>query len=219
MNNKLLALIVAILTTTFTTQLHASHLLGSDLSYECLGPGQYQVTLTLYRDCNGVNLGNTANISFSSATCGVNGSIQVATQTGPVDITPNCPAVPSACGGSGNYGIQEWTYTGILNLPPGCGDDWVLGWSSCCRNNAINTLNNAGSQNMFISANLNNTITPVCNSSPTFNNSPGSIVCVNQPVIYNHGVSDLDGDSLFFSLGNCLQGPGNGVNYGGGFND
>lgn len=218
MIKKILLFLLTSIAVSLSSELHATHLLGSDLSYECLGPGQYRVTLTLYRDCNGVSLPNSTSVSYSSAACGVNGTIQVSSQGPPVDITPNCPSVPSACGGSGNYGIQEWVYSGILNLPPGCGDDWILGWSSCCRNNAINTLNNAGSQNMFIGANLNNTISPICNSSPTFNNSPGSIVCVNQPVVYNHGVSDLDGDSLFFSLGNCLQNPGSGVNYAGGFN-
>jgi gliding motility-associated-like protein len=156
-------------------------------------------------------------LAYSSATCGVSGNIQLTRVGTPLDITPNCPSVPSACGGSGSYGIQEWLYQGILNLPPGCGTDWVLGWSQCCRNNAINTLNNPGSQNMFVGANLDNTTSPFCNSSPVFNNSPGSIVCVNQPLVYNHGVSDADGDSLFFSLGPCLQSLGGQVSYAGGF--
>lgn len=214
----LLRLTAVLLLGLFTIKdAHATHLLGADLQYECLGPGQYLVTLTLYRDCNGVTPASSQTLSYSSATCGVNGSIQLSSLGSPQDITPVCPSVPSACGGSGNYGIQEWLYTGILNLPPGCGADWVLGWSQCCRNNAINTLNGPGSQNMYVGAQLDNTIVP-CNNSPTFNNAPGSIVCVNQPVVYNHGVSDADGDSLYFSLGNCFQANGSSVTYNGGFN-
>jgi len=218
MKKILLLFTLITLTTLLSTKLYATHLLGADLTYECLGPGQYRVSLKLYRDCNGVTPSATQTLSYSSASCSVNGSIQMTSIGSPIDITPNCPAVPSACGGSGNYGIQQWTYQGILNLPPGCGTDWILGWSQCCRNNAINTLNNPGNQNMYVGANLNNVTTPSCNSSPTFNNAPGSIVCVNQPLIYNHGVTDVDGDSLFFSIGTCYQSLGGSVNYGGGFN-
>ncbi|MCB9256912.1 MAG: hypothetical protein H6579_07275, partial [Chitinophagales bacterium] len=203
----------------FYTEVYASHLLGANVTYECLGPGQYRVTLQLYRDCNGVTPSSSQTLTYSSASCnGISGSISLSTVGSPTDITPNCPSVPSACGGSGNYGIQEWVYQGILNLPPGCGNDWILGWSQCCRNGAINTLSGPSSQDMFVGAVLDNTATPVCNSSPVFNNAPGSIVCVNQPVVYNHGVSDADGDSLYFSLGTCLQGPSQNVAYSGGFN-
>ena len=217
---KKILLLISFITfcTLFSSKLYASHLLGSDLTYQCLGPGQYRVSLKIYRDCNGVSLTSSQSLSYSSVACGISGSIQVTSVGPPVDVTPNCPSVPSACGGSGNYGIQEWLYQGILNLPPGCGNDWILGWSQCCRNNAINTLNNPGNQNMFIGANLDNTTLPFCNSSPIFNNTPGSIICINQPFVYNHGVTDPDGDSLYFTLGPCYQSLGSQVTYNGGFN-
>ena len=218
MKTALRLLFTILISLLCSNETFATHLLGADLQYECLGPGQYRVTLTLYRDCNGVSPSTSQSLSYSSATCGVNGTIQMTSQGAPTDITPLCSSVPSACGGSGNYGIQEWTYSGILNLPPGCGDDWVLGWSRCCRNNAINTLSGPGNQNMYVGASLDNTLTPICNSSPSFNNAPGSILCVNQPVVYNHGVTDINGDSLYFSLGTCYQANGSSVNYAGGFN-
>ena len=31
----------------------ASHLVGGTMTYECLGGDNYEITLTLYRDCNG----------------------------------------------------------------------------------------------------------------------------------------------------------------------
>ena len=195
----------------------ASHLLGSEITYECLGGGQYLVSLSLYRDCQGINMPTANSVSFSSASCGINGNINVTLQSS-ADITPLCPSTTSACNGSGTLGIEEYLYQGVVYLPPGACNDWVFGWSSCCRNSAINTLNTPGSQNMYIGAVLDNTVLPVCNSSPVFNNAPSSIVCVNQPVIFNHGVSDADGDSLFFSLGNCLQSATNNVTYSGGFN-
>ena len=218
MRTPLILLFAFVFSFVFFQNAHATHLLGADLQYECIGASQYSVTLTLYRDCNGVSPSSSQSLSYSSAICGVNGSIQLAEQGSPLDITPLCASEPSACGGSGNYGIQEWTYSGILNLPPSCGNDWIIGWSNCCRNNAINTLNSPGSQDMYVGAILDNTLNPICNSSPSFNNSPGSILCINQPVVYNHGVSDIDGDSIYFSIGSCYQANGTSVNYGTGFN-
>lgn len=197
-------------------EVKATHLLGADISYECIGPNQYRVTLVVYRDCNGVNVSTSQTVNYSSATCGVSASITLNRIAPPVDITPLCATEPSACSGSGNYGIQENIYQGVITLPPGCGDDWVLGWSQCCRNNAINTLSSPGNQNMGVSSQLDNTLQP-CNNSPTFNNEPASILCINQPFVFNHGVSDVDGDSLFFSLSNCFENIGNQVNYSGGF--
>jgi hypothetical protein len=40
-------------------QVKATHAMGADLSWECIGPNQYRITLKLYRDCNGVNMSNT----------------------------------------------------------------------------------------------------------------------------------------------------------------
>ncbi|MEZ4928465.1 MAG: hypothetical protein R2777_00415 [Chitinophagales bacterium] len=51
-----------------------------------------------------------------------------------------------------NWGVQRYIYQGILNLPAGCGNDWVLGWSQCCRNGAVNTLSSSSSQNMYVGA-------------------------------------------------------------------
>ncbi|MEM7039011.1 MAG: hypothetical protein AAF570_18670, partial [Bacteroidota bacterium] len=156
------------------------------------------------------------NISYSSATCGVSSNITLSQSGSAVDITPICPSASSSCGGSGQFGTERYTYTGTLTLPAGCGNDWVLSWSVCCRNAAITTLNAPSNSSMYIEAQLDNTTVP-CNSSPVFNNIPTPIVCNNQPVLYNHGVTDPDGDSLVFSLVPCMQNNAAQVSYGGGF--
>lgn len=196
----------------------ATHGMGADITYTCVGPNQYEVRLTFFRDCGGIVPVVSDQLSFSSLSCGVSSSITLTQPTVAVDVTPLCPTATSACsGGTSSFGIEQYTYTGILNLPAGCGNDWVLGWSNCCRNHAITTLNIPGNQSMYTYAGLDNTITP-CNNSPVFNTIPTPIVCVNTPVIYNHGVTDPDGDSLVFSLGTCMQGSGLPVNYGLGYN-
>lgn len=198
----------------FYTHIFASHLLGGDLTYECLGPNQYRVFLKVYRDCNGIDVDNSYTVTYSSATCGTSGSITVNKQTSGV-LPLLCPSAPSACnGGGGPYGVEEYIYSGILNLPAGCqAGDWILNWNNCCRNNAITTLNGGSSQNMSLNALLKNNNGIGCNSSPQFTVPPALIVCPNKPVEYNHGVFDSDGDSLYFSLVDCYQSATGTVTY------
>lgn len=218
MKNLRFLFILLIIGVFSTSDLNASHLLGSEITYTCIGPNQYRVRHTVYRDCAGISAETSQTLRYSSAQCGVNTTITLNRVQAPLDITPLCPSQSSLCGGNGPFGIQEVIYEGIINLPPGCGSDWVLSWNLCCRNDAINNLGSPGNQDMGVTALLDNTIQPVCNNSPVFNNAPAAILCINQPFIYNHGVTDPDGDSLFFSLGNCLQNSGSQVNYTGGYN-
>ncbi|MCX6199475.1 MAG: hypothetical protein NTY88_09670 [Bacteroidetes bacterium] len=55
----------------------ATHTMGVDMTYECISPGQYRITLQVYRDCNGVAMVGSHRIDFSSVQCGVNSSITV----------------------------------------------------------------------------------------------------------------------------------------------
>lgn len=44
---------------SFNTSVQASHLMGSDITYQCLGNYKYKITLTVYRDCGGIALGSS----------------------------------------------------------------------------------------------------------------------------------------------------------------
>ncbi|MEM7367924.1 MAG: T9SS type A sorting domain-containing protein [Bacteroidota bacterium] len=204
---------------TYSHNLYATHTMGADITYSCLGGSQYQVKLTLFRDCAGILPLTSQSLQYSSASCGVSSFITLTQNPSVVDVTPLCPSATSACsGGAILFGIEQYTFTGILNLPANSCNDWELGWSNCCRNNAITTLNFPGNQSTYISASLDNTLNP-CNSSPVFTHIPTPIVCINQPVIYNHGVTDPDGDSLAFSLVDCFQDPSTPVSYATGFSN
>ncbi|MCP4438432.1 MAG: hypothetical protein GY810_05760, partial [Aureispira sp.] len=197
------------------SNLIASHSLGSDMSYRCIGPDQYEVTLNIYRDCAGASLGSSETVNWT-ASCG-SGSITVNRLPNyPIDITPVCVTQPSSCGGgSGPFGVEQHTYTAILNLPAGC-TNITFSWNLCCRNNAITTLNLPGSQSMHIEAQLDNSVTP-CNNSPVFLNPPVGFACDGFPVFFSDGGFDPDGDSLSFSLVDCQNSSATPVNYNAGF--
>tara|TARA_B110000483_G_scaffold62694_3_gene78081 strand:+ start:429 stop:4145 length:3717 start_codon:yes stop_codon:yes gene_type:complete len=192
-----------------TNTAHATHALGGDLIYTQVGANTFNITLKLYRDCNGIPLYAFEDIEWHSS-CG--SGVVTAFRNGYTDITPTCPGLPTACqSGSGTIGIEEHVYTTTVNIPSGC-TDIVFDYTLCCRNYSITTLANPGSENIYLSASYTAPINTL-NNSPVFNNYPTPIVCVNQPVIYNHGVYDPDGDSLYFSASDCYEGYNDPVEY------
>ncbi len=204
-------LFTLLLISLLPAKLFATHAMGADLTYSCIGNNQYRIKLQFYRDCNGINAANIETITVSASGCATfTLNLPLLSVT---EITPSCPGITgTACnGGNGQFGIQKFVYEGTLNLPTAC-SNWTLGWQLCCRNNAISTLNNAGTNEMYVSANiitgLNN-----CNNSPTFLNDPTPFACVNQPLFYNQGAVDQDGDNLRFSLTSCKRTAGLAVTY------
>jgi len=190
----------------------ASHALGGDMTYECIGLNTYQVTLSVYRDCNGITMGPTESIDWNS-NCGSGSAVLNVTAASPIDVTPVCATASSACSGGLPVGIEEFVYTGVVTLPPGC-NTVTFSWQLCCRNNVITTLNNPAAENLYIDAEVDNTLSP-CNSSPVFLNTPVGFGCINQPIYYSNGATDPDGDSLSYSLVPCQSTVATSVIYNG----
>ncbi|MEO1216698.1 MAG: gliding motility-associated C-terminal domain-containing protein [Bacteroidota bacterium] len=200
----------------------ASHLMGADLTYTCLGGNQYEINLTIYRDCKGIALALPSYpIEISSASCGIDTSI-IVTQVSQTDISPLCPllAASGPCAsanpaGSPFVGVEQYNYTATFVFPQNC-SDWVLSWEECCRNGAITNspiIPIAGGTETYIESTMDN-LTVSCNSSPTFTNAPVPFICVGEPFLYNNGALDPNGDSLVYELIDPLEidlGTGNPV--------
>lgn len=212
MNRRLLSILIVFITLSFFS--NASHFSGAELTYEYIGPNQYRVTVKAYRDCNGIAVGTTMPLSYSSAACGVNASINLNLQS-TTEVTPLCPSQPSACGGNGPIGIELVVFSGTLTLPPGC-SDWILSTSSCCRNAAVTNLSNPDTQSIYIQSTLNNT-PGLANTSPAFASVPQFFGCVGQTINFQQLAFDADGDSLSYTMVNAFQGAGASVTYAGGF--
>jgi hypothetical protein len=143
------------------------------------------------------------SFNIQSASCGVGFDACFGNPTVEV-ITPICPSESDRClNAGGTYGVEKYTYTKVVDLSPylGCngGNDWIISWSLCCRNNAITSLNDPGNRHLYLNARLDNS-PGLCNTSPSFTNSPTPYYCLGQPISYNPGAVDADGDSLAFSL-------------------
>ncbi|TXH26701.1 MAG: hypothetical protein E6Q99_04285, partial [Elusimicrobia bacterium] len=204
------------------TEARATHAMGGELTYECVGNGLYRVRLNFYRDCNGVaapsNCTNGRQFRLVSPACGA--TLNPCFGLDGVDlVTPICVSAVDRCNSSaGQYGIQRYRYSALVDLSAysGCGTDWTISWDLCCRNNAITSLNNPGNRNLYLTATLNTTLGQ-CNNSPRYLNDPTPFACVGQQVSYNHGFNDLDGDSLSFELAPALGANGSTIPYSSGY--
>ncbi len=191
----------------------ASHIVGGDMSYVCLGNNQYRFTLSIYRDCRPPNIGggnpaalqsdNPAYISIFQG----NGQFYsfdsvFATTTGgvivPVEFNNSCVTnVPTKC-----LNLMQFIFT--ATLPPS-NTGYNIVFQRCCRNEATLNIRNGG----ITGASFYATVPPAnvnCNNSARFINSPPQIVCVNNPFTFDNSAIDPDGDSLSYELCPSVQG-------------
>nr|MDQ3073930.1 hypothetical protein [Bacteroidota bacterium] len=150
----------------------ATHVMGSDITWKSKGKDTFEITVSVYRDCNGVDLSATP-ISITP-TCGgqivsVGGSI-----SGGLDITPVCKSSCTRCSDLScdfPFGIEQYQITATVYLGNYNCCTFNIAWEQCCRNNAITT---GPSGSFYVEAMLNRCVTPYDNS-PYFTNPPVAI--------------------------------------------
>ncbi len=199
---KLLVSAFLIFSFSFVSnRLSATHSAGADLTYKCIGGNNYLIEVTFYRDCAGINEPVSIPVMYKSAACGYNLTAMANKVTGTgQEITSPCTSAATTCNGGSITGIQKFVYQTIITLPAACAD-WVFSYQVCCRNCAINTIQNpcAAGSYLYVESTLNNVAAP-CNNSPYFTNVPVAFVCTGQTFNYNPSVQEEDGDSLSFAL-------------------
>ncbi|CAG5078240.1 gliding motility-associated C-terminal domain-containing protein [Parvicella tangerina] len=196
-------------------RINASHIPGGNITYECLGNDQYVITLTLFEDCGTAFIANgPINIDVSND-CGITGLTQATLQNViyAEEVSQLCDAqLPfSECNGNNMPGIYMHQWTDTLTLSDQC-DAWTFSYEICCRNASDNVIGADGAS-FYIETTLNNQDAP-CNSSPSVTTQMIPYICVNQPLIYNLGVYEPDGNTLVYSLIDGQNGgAGGALNY------
>ncbi len=215
-----------------SSQLFASHYMGGEITWECLGNGYFRFTMKLYRECNGITYSSseTLNIANYPGLSSIQMNLKPGANPrdgddglldGKTDISPSCfdPAQEIKCNPSpsiANTGaIEEWYYTSdvaypsgvMLNgVPPAAG--WIFSHDGCCRNPSTNMVG-ATSSDWFLRAIMypfqgRNTY-PCYDNSPVFAEVPSTVICTGYPFKYNHNASDKELDSLAFAWAPALQ--------------
>lgn len=206
---SLFALIVSV------NSVKASHVPGGNITYECVGPNQYLVTLTLFEDCAWAFEGAGNQFLTASNSCGlVNPNISLPNVMYQQEVSQLCPsqAGQSSCQGGSLPGVWMHQWQAVITLPAEC-DTWTFAYSSCCRNT---TTNLSGQPGYYWATTLNSQTAP-CNSSAQITSPPIPYVCVNQPVSFNMGALDPDGNTLGYQLVNALTSATGPVTYNGGY--
>lgn len=219
--------------------LNATHFMGVDISYECLGTCTYRIYHSTYYDCSGALTGAYTPISAGTAPPAPSdfdfSFTGLATPGNPfcnapfplgnwiledwVEVTPVCPTVQTQC--EDNFavlpGVGEARYFRDYDFCNTNCDEYTVEWAGCCRNNSITNVTNPGGQEIFTGSTTINTSIAPCNSSPSFAVPPVPYICVGQAFTFNQEATDPDGDSLAFTLISCLDDQNVPVNYAPGY--
>lgn len=191
---------------------------GGEITWKCLGSGEYVFELDFYRDCNGFDVNtNYETIEVWGHPSLTTIKVNFISRT---DLSPDCTASGSAtpleCGTGANAGngpgaIEKVIYRSdpitIAGTPPT--DGWHFTFQNFSRSSTITNLQNPNTLGMTI----NSTMYPIpgapggqcIDNSPTFLQSPYMISCAGDQYDYNPNVVDVDLDSLYFEWGEPLD--------------
>jgi hypothetical protein len=203
MKTNFLKSLILILTFLICQQssLLASHIVGGELNYECLGNNEYRISLKIYRDCQNGNPGayfdNPVVIGiFDAQTNNYKGDILINLDPNSNDTISSYYADscinPSFC-------VHTTTYSTTTILPV-TSSGYILSYQRCCRANTIANITNPNATGMTLSTEITEAALLSCNSSPTFNREIPFILAVNDTFSINLGASDINGDSLVYAL-------------------
>ena len=175
----------------FGVNLQAKHLIGGNLTYKCLGNGDYSFTLKVYRDCNCTDcaaLDPIADIGIyrcnGDAECGrlrqnsVYARLQVPLTSKRNVDRPDYPCLipPNICV---EEGIYEFKLSSLgVRLPAG-NTSYHIAYQRCCRNNTITNIINPDQVGSTYSIEITPEAQAICNNSPEFKTFPPTVICVN----------------------------------------
>lgn len=203
---KLFVSILFLIIIAFSTK--ASHIPGGTMTYACVGPNTYELTMTLFVRCPS-SLSSSYSSSYFTVTnnCGLaNPVIPTFNQVGTeVDVSQTCPTQQSVCNGGTIPGVKMYTYTATVTFPGPC-DSWSIAFDLCCRDNSTN-INGASSASMYFETNMFSQTAP-CDNSPIITGQPIPYVCAGQQNTYCLGAIDPDGDSLAYTMINASDAGG-----------
>ncbi|MGB0175829.1 MAG: PKD domain-containing protein [Owenweeksia sp.] len=185
---------------------YAAHLVGGEITYKCIGNNDYEVTLTIYRDCfsSGAQFDPLASVTIYDINNNLIQDLEIPILSSsqlPVEAPNNCTTLPlTVC-------TERAIYRFITHLPPRSGG-YVITHQRCCRNATIANIGNPDDWGSTYTTTIPSHDT-ACNSSPHFNDTPPVVLCINQPLNLDMSATDDDGDSLYYQLCNPLHGGGN----------
>jgi gliding motility-associated-like protein len=197
----------------FPTKIFATHIIGGEITYKCLGNNKFIISLTVYRDCkNGspsapfddpAYLGFFLQNNQLDTTIASKGVLNLYLRNNdtlaPILFSPCRVQKDSIC-------VHTTTYFDTVSLPfrPG---GYRLVYQRCCRNGSIVNIQEPIGTGATFSTDITEHALMNCNSSPTFKEWPPLYICVDDPIVFDHSGVDVEGDSIVYELCVPLNGP------------
>jgi gliding motility-associated-like protein len=206
--NKFLSCSIFVLVFLLSAQhSYADHLKGGWIKYTYIGESggsvQYKVSFYQYSDCSEPEKvdGSIFLAIYDAGTLNEyyvdNIGLTTLTKESKSDFGPCFQNPPTIC-----YLVAE--YTTVLSLPKNTGG-YILAAQRCCRIAGIANVpvSNAVGLTYTITIPGGNTSN---NNSPVFDFNDANAICFNSPFTFDFSASDIDGDSLVYSLCSGLTG-------------
>lgn len=186
----------------------ARHIVGGEIYYECLGKNangtkmKYRFTMYVYRDCFsvasaeldgvaqvGIYIKDTANTYRYDTLADVPlNSRRI------LDPTNNDPCItpPRVCVEEGVYIFEKELK--IIDF------NYVIVYQRCCRNITIGNILKPDEQGAAYYVEITPQAQRLCNNSPRFKSFPPIVICSGQPLAFDHGATDKEGDLITYEF-------------------
>ncbi|MDQ3143154.1 MAG: PKD domain-containing protein [Bacteroidota bacterium] len=200
------SLLLLIIIISFQNEVKASHIVGGEMTYRCLGGIRYEIRLTLRRDCllgspeaqfdDPARIGIFDSDGVILRTLGNYGALIVPFRH---DDTLNeilkteCEVI------GGDVCVHTTTYIGLVELPFRKGG-YIFAYQRCCRNSSILNIVDPELSGATYSVNIGEDALRYCNQGPVFKEWPPIYICGDRPIDFDQSVFDAEGDSLVYSL-------------------
>ncbi|MEM7104226.1 MAG: PKD domain-containing protein [Bacteroidota bacterium] len=176
----------------------ATHIVGGEINYRCLGNDQYEISLQIFRDCFTGQpwFDNPASIGIFNANDSLIFDLRVfpmGNDTLDPQLSNPCLVIPpQVC-------YHTTMYRDTVELPFIQGG-YQVAYQRCCRNqsilNIVNPLMTGATYYSFISEQA----LLECNNSAFFNDWPPFFICADFPIDFEHFAIDIDGDSIVYQM-------------------
>lgn len=194
-----------------TTKLEATHIIGGDMTYRCLGGGKFEFTLTFTRDCElgaaDAEFDNYAIVAIydqnynpvSLGTAGYMFIPYVKDDTIRTDLTAYCNITgEEVC-------VHQSVFRDTISLLPRTGG-YIFSYQRCCRNASLLNVKDPLQTGSTLTIALTEEAFNACNSSPVFSQWPDIYICTNRQINISQLATDIDGDQLVYKLNTPFSG-------------
>ena len=219
-------LLFLILFFFFNKNVYAAHIVGGEMTYICLGPDlnnpgsmRYEFSMIVYRDCAGGGasfdgLPNAFADTHISVYRGDGNNFVLVDVGGPEGaIMPGGPNITRIEGGVNNpcvvipsdLCVEKGIYSFEQSFPI-IDETYYLIYQRCCRNNTINNIIDPQDAGSTYTISISPKAQLECNTTPVYNSFPEILICVDEPLNFDHSATDIDGDQLVYRFCSPLSG-------------